>query len=403
MNELNDSLAKTCKDLMLVEPFYGFFLMMLQKKFDDKCQTAGVSLHGINYKLRVGPEFWKGLTPDHRRGLLKHELLHIGFFHLTDYESFTDHDIANIAMDLEINQYINESDLPPGGQVLSLYPELNLDEKEGTHSYYEKLMQAKNSGSCPNLNEQLKAMADGKGTCICIGEDGTESEVNLPNHSSWGEGDKPDEATQKLIHNQTKHILNELAEQVTKSRGTIPGEFISILEKINAIEEPKFDWKGYLRRFTGGSVKVYTKKLRRKYNKRYEENPGLKIKPKKHILVALDTSGSVNNSELLEFMQEVHHIYKTGADVTVVQADAAIRHIGPYDPKKPYEIHGRGGTSFDPVVDYYNANKNKYTCLVYLTDGEAPAPETVLGRVLWALSKQSHMTDHLPGHTIQLN
>lgn len=403
MNQLDDSLAKTCKDLMLEEPFYGLFLMMLQKNFDKRCETAGVSLQGINYKLRIGPDFWESLVPNHRKGLLKHELLHIGFFHLTDYDSFSDQDVANIAMDLEINQYIKEGDLPPGGQTLDLYPELNLGPKEGTHSYYDKLMQGKKNGSCPNLNAQLAAMQNKQGTCVCQGGDGTDKTIKLSDHTSWGDGDKPDEATQKLINSQTKHILNELADQITKARGTVPGEFASILERINAVEEPKFDWRGYLRRFAGGSVKVYTKKTRRKFNKRYEDNPGLKIKPKKHILVALDTSGSVSNKELLEFMQEVHHIYKTGADVTVVQADAAIQHIAPYDPKKEYTIFGRGGTSFDPVVDYYNVNKTKYTCLVYLTDGEAPAPDRVLGRVLWALSAQSTMTDHLPGHTIQLN
>ena len=102
-------------------------------------------------------------------------------------------------------------------------------------------------------------------------------------------------------------------------------------------------------------------------------------------------------------MQEINHIYRTGADVTIVQADAAIRHIAPYNPKGDYKIYGRGGTSFDPVIDYYNANTKKYTCLIYLTDGEAPAPDKIRGRVLWALSSQSNMTDHLPGTTIKLN
>ncbi len=35
--------------------------------------------------------------------------------------------------------------------------------------------------------------------------------------------------------------------------------------------------------------------------KQFEDNPGLKIKQKQHILVAVDTSGSVSNDELKEF------------------------------------------------------------------------------------------------------
>lgn len=401
MQNKDESLAKACKDLMLAEPFYGLFLIMLHKKWSKAVPTANVTLAGINYQLLINEEFWKGLAVPHRKGLLKHELLHIGFFHLTEYGHLKEKELLNIAMDLEINQYISDDILPPNGQKLELYPELNLEPKKGTHYYYDALLKGKNQGNCPNLNAQLAAMGAGLTVCVCQGPDGDEN-VNLPDHSKWGENEL-DEATQKLIHNQTKHILNEVAEQIQKSRGTVPGEFASILERINKNEPPKFDWRGYLRRFAGGSVKIFTKKTRRKYNKRYEDNPGLKIKPKKHVLVALDTSGSVSDKELVEFMQEIHHIYKTGADVTVAHADAAIQKIEPYNPKGEYKIYGRGGTSFDPVVDYYNSNNRKYSCLIYLTDGEAPAPEKVKGRVLWVLSTQSNETGHLPGATIKLN
>lgn len=394
-----DSLAKACKDLMLKEPFYGLFLLMLNKHWTTKIPTASVSLNGINYQLSINEEFWKPLSHDHHKGLLKHELLHIGFFHLTDFSNLSDRDIANIAMDLEINQYIDPSNLPPGGMVLSTFPELNLEPKKGTFYYYEKLTQSKKAGNCPNLNAMLEGM---KQELISIGlGDGTEALV--PDHSMWGELEKLDEATQKLIKTQTGHLLKEVAEQVTKSRGTIPGEFAEILERLNQIEEPKFNWKRYLRQFAGGSVKTYTKKTRRKFNKRYEDNPGLKIKQRKHILVGIDTSGSVSTPELKEFMHEIYHIHKTGAEVTIVQCDAAIRHIGKFNPKADLEIHGRGGTSFDPVVDYYNENQHKYTCLIYLTDGEAPAPEKSRGKILWCHSSQSSINESLPGFKIKLN
>ena len=399
----NESLARTTKDLMYEEAFYGIFLMMLQKRFSKQVPTAGVGISGINYYLLINEDFWAKQSADQKKGLLKHELLHIAFFHLTDFDHMTDPELANIAKDLEINQYIKKEWLPEGGMLLELFPELDLDERAGSNYYYEKLQEAKQKGNCPNLNAMLEAMSKGDSTCTCNGEDGIPVEIKIPDHSSWGDSEELSEAEKKLMHNQTKHVMNSLAEMVAKSRGTIPGEMQSILDRINSQDPPKFDWRGYLRRFAGGSVKVYTKKTRRKHNKRYSDNPGLKIKPKKHILVAIDTSGSVSNKELIEFMQEINHIYRTGADVTIVQADAAIRHIAPYNPKGDYKIYGRGGTSFDPVIDYYNANTKKYTCLIYLTDGEAPAPDKIRGRVLWALSSQSNMTDHLPGTTIKLN
>ena len=71
---------------------------MLNKKWSDRVPTACVSLNGINYQLDICPKFWDDLTPKHRIGLLKHELLHIGLFHITDFKHLTNHEIANIAM-----------------------------------------------------------------------------------------------------------------------------------------------------------------------------------------------------------------------------------------------------------------------------------------------------------------
>lgn len=375
---------------------------MLNKRWNEQVPTAGVSLNGINYQLDINTEFWVKLKPEKHRGLLKHELLHIGFFHLTDFQHLTNKEIANIAMDLEINQYIDSNDLPEGGMTLDLFPELNLEAKKGTQYYYDKLMKGSQQGNCPNLNKLLDGM--GNGQCqVKVNVKGKDKDVNAPNHDSWEEFQDLPEATQKLIKKQTEHILKEVADQVEKSRGTVPGEFAEIIKKINTLEPAKFDWRGYLRRFSGGSQKVYTKKTRRKYNKRYEENPGLKIKPRRHILFAIDTSGSVSTNELKECVNELYHIHKTGTEITVVQADTAISHIGKFNHREDFKLHGRGGTSFQPVIDYFNENVHKYTCLIYFTDGEAPAPTPAKGRMLWVLSSQSPLNPELVGPQIKLN
>lgn len=399
-----EQLAQTSKDLMLREPFYGLFLIMLNKRWNSAIPTACVSLRDINYQLDLNEDFWETLTPKQRGGLLKHELLHIGFFHLTDFSHLKDQELANIAMDCEINQYIAIDDLPPGGILPSLFPELNLELKKGTNYYYEKLSRAKkNKGSCPNLDAILDGMAAGEMT-VMVDANGQPTKVQLPDHSGWKDISSLPEATQKLIKKQTEYVLKEVAEQVNKSRGTIPGEFVQILAAIDVLEEPKFDWRGYLRRFSGGSTKVYTKKTRRKFNKRYQENPGMKIKPKRHILFAIDTSGSVSTEELNECFQELHHIHKTGTEISVLQADTVLHlPVEKFNPHKEFEVHGRGGTDFQDVIDFYNENTHKYTCLMYFTDGEAPAPTPARGRMLWVLSSKSPINENLIGPQIKLN
>tara|TARA_R110002167_G_scaffold35948_4_gene114345 strand:+ start:3934 stop:5097 length:1164 start_codon:yes stop_codon:yes gene_type:complete len=387
MKNIQDLVAKTTKNLILDEPFYGLFLIGINKQFSDKIPTAGVSKHGIGMQLTVNPEFYTNLSEDHRSGLIKHELLHIAFGHLVMRDLYSNHKLFNIAADLEINQYIPEHKLPEGGLLLSSFPELNLPRKAGTKVYYNLLEQAQQDGSSPSL-DSLMGQMDGN---------------SQYDHSTWEEFDELSEADKKLVQKQVDHQLKEATEQTVKKQGSIPGELAELIHKLMHVEPAKFDWRGYLRRFAGNSSIVYTKKLRRKYNKRYAGSPGLKIKFKNHILVGVDTSGSVNTAELKEFYSELTHMHKTGHKITVAQCDTKLGSIKEFNPKKDWEIHGRGGTSFQPVIDHFNEKKGAYTALVYLTDGEAHPPENCPKNTLWVLSSISDKNESLPGLVIKLN
>ena len=379
------SLAKTSKKLLLEEPFYGLFLISLNKVWRDDLPTAGVSKMNINAQLAINPEFWNTLNEDQKYGLLKHELLHIAFNHLLTRDSYADKQLFNIAADLEINQYIASHRLPEGGITMGSFPDMVLPVRAGTQKYYELLQQKAEEDPQSSIGQMLQQMGD---------ED---------IHGTWKEFSDLSEAEQKLIKKQIDHQLKEVNEAV-KQKGSTPGELQDIINGLyEDPEPPKFDWRGYLRRFVANSSIVYTKKSRRKYNKRYAGNPGLKIKMRNHVLVAIDTSGSVSNEELKEFLQEINHIHKTGNEITLVECDTQINKVEKYKPSNTYEVHGRGGTSFQPVVDYYNENKRKFTSIIYFTDGEAYPPNDVRCNILWAHSKQSRINEDLPGFKIKLN
>jgi predicted metal-dependent peptidase len=392
MMDRQQSLSKIAKELMLKEPFYGFFLIALNKVWDAKrVPTAGVSKNNINYQLAINPEFWESLSDNHRLGLLKHELLHIAFGHLTTFFKFSDKKLANVAMDMEINQYISKDWLPEGGIDIDNYADLNLDRKAGCRYYYDKLKQLQDEknqkGTCGNepMDKLLDAMANGE----------------LDEHATWEEFEDMTEAEQKLIDKQLQKVLGDAKEQTLKKKGNVPGEIEGVII-IEEVVKPKFNWRGYIRRFTGVSTKVFTKKIRRKENRRFDANPGLKVKMRQHMLLAIDTSGSVSDSELQEFMSEIYHIYKCGVDITVVQCDTVIRSIEPYKGKFEMAVQGRGGTEFDPVLEYFNANTKKYTSLVYFTDGECGYSVKPRGNTLWVLSERSYMNTELPGKVIKL-
>ena len=242
--------SKTSKNLIFEEPFYGLFLVGLNKSFTDKIPTAGVSKNGIGVQLTVNPDFFNSLSERHRIGLLKHELLHISFGHLIMRDMYNNHKLFNIAADLEINQYIDHLDLPEGGLSFDSFPELQFPNKAGTKVYYNILEEAHQDGSSPSLDSLMDQMDGNSSYC----------------HSTWDDFEDIPEAEKKLIQKQIDHQVKENADVTEKRCGSIPGELADLIQRLRHVEPAKFDWKGYLRRFVGNSSIVFTKKIRRKYN-----------------------------------------------------------------------------------------------------------------------------------------
>ena len=353
---IHEDLSRIGKQLMFSEPFYGVFLSTLNKVVRKDVPTAGVCMQGINYQLAVNEEFWNSLEGDKPKiGLLKHELLHICFNHLPDKDDYPDQELHNIAADIEINQYIAEEYHPTKDILLpSSYPELNLPLKAGTKVYYGLLKQALADGTSPKLQQLVNAL-NGEGEGL---------------HPTWKEFDNLSEADAKLAKSQLEHQIKEILKNQSgdKGRGFIPSELESFIDDILAETEPSYDWRSYFRRFTGTSTRVYTKKTRRKLNKRFQENPALKIKTKKNILVGVDTSGSIGDKDLARFFAEIHHMYKTGVAITVAEGDAAVHNIWEYKGDMPESVRGRGGTDMNPFIKYFNEHK-EYNSLIILTDG----------------------------------
>jgi predicted metal-dependent peptidase len=390
MQDIYQEIAKQSKTLMLKEPFYGLFLIGLNKELRTDIQTACVTPDNINIKLCINPEFWLGLEEKTKLAVLKHELLHIAFFHLENFERFDNKKLSNVAADLEINQYIESEYKGDSWEGLEynkgIFKSLNLLPKQGTKYYYDAIQQEMDDNPDGDIAQFVNS-------------------IEMDWHDLWEDMEGMSEAERKLIQKQIDHQLKEIASEMKKkNRGFIPNELSQYLDSLFEIKEPVLDWKAYLRRFSSQSTKVFTKKTRYKPNKRFYGNPTLKIKQRKNTLVAIDTSGSVSEKELLEFFNEIYHIYKSGTDVTVIECDADIQRIYEYKGKlEDLSVQGRGGTDFEPVFAYLYKNRDKYNNLIYLTDGECNPPKTkILKPVLWVHSSKSKINDELPGTKIKI-
>ena len=207
-------------------------------------------------------------------------------------------------------------------QIFAKYP--NIPRELGTKEYI-KILKTMVDPNSPKYDQQLANMI-GKG-------------VN--NHNNLG---NPSGAKNELAKNQLDFQLKETAQNVQKSRGTIPAELQEKIDQLLKPEPPVFNWRAYFRRLLGTAFDIYQKKTRRKESNRFEESPGLKRKKKHKMLVAIDTSGSVNSDELREFFSEIYHIWKAGAVVDILECDMKIsKPKYEYNGKMPEFISGRGG------------------------------------------------------------
>ena len=413
IDNVHSEIAKYSKTLMFKEPFYGLFLIGLNKKLNKNIGTACVCKENINTSLMINPEFWVEQDENTKVGVLKHELLHIAFHHLENLDSYGEKELLNIAADIEINQFIEKEWKGKTWNGLEIdkkpFKELNLPKKAGTRVYYDLLYKEVKDNPNGDVAKLLGALKDaannGTGSTIKVKlGDGTEMDVPC-SHEMWSEFEGMSEADKKLLGKQIDHQLKEVANTINKSRGTIPAEMVEYINGLFEVVEAVIDWKAYLRRFNGMATKVYTKKTRRKLNKRFVGNPALKIKQRKNTLVAIDTSGSVSNKDLEEFFNEIHHIYKTGTEVDIIECDAAIQRVYKYDGKQKdrIEVKGRGGTSFEPVMVYLKEHRGKYQNIIYLTDGECFAPDTPPARpILWVICESGRIGDDLPGAKVQI-
>ncbi|MBQ9998048.1 MAG: hypothetical protein IJP19_03405, partial [Clostridia bacterium] len=109
------------------------------------------------------------------------------------------------------------------------------------------------------------------------------------------------------------------------------------------------------------------------------------------LVVAIDTSGSMETETLNNIMVEIFEIIGSRlCEVTVIECDAEIERVYKARSVKEisYEIHGRGGTSFVPVIEYVNANRYfRDAILIYFTDGmgDHSIPRPLTFRTMWVL------------------
>ena len=114
------------------------------------------------------------------------------------------------------------------------------------------------------------------------------------------------------------------------------------------------------------------------------------------IIVSVDTSGSINQQELTEFMTEIVNLAKSfnNLKMNVIVCDAKVQETlevsnGSIQKILDLKMRGGGGTSLLPIVEHIDENYNNSKVWIHFTDGETDEVD-VMGKpynTLWILCK----------------
>lgn len=160
-----------------------------------------------------------------------------------------------------------------------------------------------------------------------------------------------------------------------KDWGSLAG---SISEQILACSRVRIDYRKILNSFRASVISTKRCLTRMRPSRRYGfQQMGSKFDFTTGLLIAVDTSGSISSRMLEYFFGVINRFFKYGIKtIDVIQFDCEL-HRDALTLNKAVvktDVLGRGGTSFQPVIDYASKYRKEYDGLIFLTDGYAPEP-----------------------------
>ena len=288
---------------------------------------------------------------------------------------------------------------------------------ESYRYYYDLIMSSDIEPPASGPERMLAQLGDGlegdgsqSGSESGSDDDGADNVVTArtcgkPSDHEWTEEEGQLDAEEmgyavRELMNAAVDLMNE------ETRGLMPSEFMEAVARIN--EPPKLSWKQILKKYVG-TISAGKRKTRMRLNRRqptrFDLSGAVDDKSLK-IVIAIDTSGSVDEGQVAQIFNEVFSIIaQRKFEMTVIECDASVQRVyrvmNPGDVK--LSVLGRGGTAFTPVIEYINNDRYyRDALLVYFTDGygerSIPRPRTY--RNLWVLTSGTYLSLSEPYGTV---
>jgi predicted metal-dependent peptidase len=348
-----------------------------------------------------GREFVKELGDKELAFVIAHEAGHKMYRHLSTWKKLHDEDarMANQAMDYVINLMLK--DLDPNESVIAM-PRYN---KDMGHP------KAKKGDYMGLVDEKYRGMNTKQVFDLLKQEDDDDGMGGFDEHD-W-------EGADKLTDEEKKELAREIDQAIRQgmmAHQKVAGKGGAGLDReLEDLLAPKINWREVLREFVKATCANKDTSSWRRVNRRFLSTgmymPSMIGEKVGHIVVAIDTSGSIGGPELAEFLSEVQGIAEEVSPevVDLIYWDGEVAGHEKYEGSAVSNIvsstkpKGGGGTDPSCVSKYLRDENIKPECVIVLTDGYVPNwGDEWTAPTMWVISggNTSAVSDH--GKTIYL-
>ncbi len=410
-SDIETKLSAARTRLILDKPFLGTLVMHLQLKAstgEGGVRTTGTDARYFYYN----PAYIKHLTLVQTQFMLAHDAMHCALSHFAR-RSHREIRRWDIACDHAVNLLLWDEGLqPPHGCLMNpeyhgltaeeIYPLIPNDtEEEPIDDHMYESSDAGTGGQSqpqpgdaspdnqdPSNNKGGKGQGQGEGEAPGNAPPQPNPDPNPDPGQGGGAEQQQGETENKQasgLSETEKQELGQLWQQrlaAAAQQAAQAGKMSqSLARMIDHLLQPQLPWRMLLARFMKVSA-------RDDYSfQRPSRREGEAILPSlaSHmidVLVILDTSGSIGEDEMREFISEVDGLKsQMRARITLHGCDVKLCEKGPWIFESweplflPQELTGGGGTSFVPPFEWIEREQLRPDLVMYFTDAEGDFPK----------------------------
>jgi predicted metal-dependent peptidase len=366
-------------------PYLANILFSLKLIETNRIQTLAVD---DGWRMYFNPEFVLEHEAEPLSTMVLHEALHCMLQHGPRFTAIHQplglHPNWNIAGDLGINSSLDQANMPWGEFEpvrFSQMSEVKITTSMSTEQIFFRIMA---------YLEENPEKAVWVQDCGSV-SGGFARDYELPRGDSEYAAIKQDQ--QDVLRDQ---VAQAVLEHLKKFPGTVPG---AIARWADELLNPKVNWRkelagtfrASLANISGRRDYLYTRPSRRQSAMRQGSSelilPAMRKPAPPAVAVIIDTSGSISQKEITEFLTEVDGIARANGiahGLFIIPCDAA---VGPIQKLKSrasiesLELPGGGGTDMGVGIAAASIMMPVPPILIILTDGVTPWPETVSQKI----------------------